>query len=209
MREYDFEPVRGLPEDLPDDERIVWQGSPDWRVFARSALYTRWVTGYFVALALFALASGGLGGAIATGLAGVAALGLLALFAVLVAKTTVYTITNKRIVLRIGIALNKCINLPLKVIGSADLRAHGGGFGDISVTLTAAHRLGYAVLWPHVRPFHFREPQPMLRALPEAENVARILAETCAAIAPNHKGEALHPEERSAQARGGMTEAHA
>lgn len=205
MTEYDFEPIRGLPEDLPDDEHIVWQGSPDWRVFARSALFTRWVAGYFVALSLFALASGGLGGAIATGLAGIAALGLLALFALLVAKTTVYTLTNKRIVLRIGIALNKCINLPLKVIGSADLRGHGAGFGDIALTLTQAHRLGYAVLWPHVRPFHFREPQPMLRALPEAEKVAHLLARACASVAPHEQGEVLRDEGRL-KARGSLTE---
>ncbi len=195
MMEYDFEPIRGLPEDLPDDEHIVWQGSPDWRVFARSALYTRWVAGYFLLLAAFAFASGGVGGAIATGLAGLVALALLAGFAVLVAKTTVYTITNKRIVFRIGIALNKCINLPLKVIGAADLRSHGAGYGDIAVSLTAAHRLGYAVFWPHVRPFHFRQPQPMLRALPQAEHVARLLAESCAAIAPHHTGEVLREAE--------------
>lgn len=208
MMEYDFEPIRGLPEDLPEGENILWQGAPDWRVFARSALFTRWVAGYFVALALFALASGSVGGAIATGIAGVAALALLAVFALLVAKTTVYTITNARIVLRIGIALNKCINLPLKVIGSANLRAHGAGYGDIAVTLTAAHRLGYAVMWPHVRPFHFREPQPMLRALPDADNVARILAEACAAISPHEVGEVLRESDAQAMALG-MKEAHA
>ena len=195
MMEYDFEPIRGLPGDLPADEKIIWQGAPDWRVFARSALYTRWVTGYFVMLAAFAAVTGSIGGAIATGLAGLAALGLLAVFAVLVAKTTVYTITNKRIVFRIGIALNKCINLPLRVIGAAELRAHGGGFGDICVSLTSAHRLGYAVFWPHVRPFHFREPQPMLRALPDVEQVAQLLAENCAAIAPHQPGEVLRDSE--------------
>ncbi|WP_394730693.1 photosynthetic complex putative assembly protein PuhB [Altererythrobacter sp. GH1-8] len=207
MMEYDFEPIRGLPEDLPADEYVVWQGAPDWRLFARTALYTRWVAGYFLALGAFALVSGSIGGAIATGLAGVAAIGLLALFAVLVAKTTVYTITNKRIVFRIGIALNKCINLPLKVIGAADLRAHGAGFGDIAVSLTAAHRLGYAVFWPHVRPFHFREPQPMLRALLEAEQVARLLAQSCATVAPHQAGEVLRDRGSSASPDG-LTEAH-
>lgn len=208
MIEYDFEPIRGLPEDLPADEQIVWQGAPNWRVFARSALYTRWVAGYFVVLAAFAWVTGSMGGAVATGLAGLAALALLAAFAVLVAKTTVYTITNKRIVFRIGIALNKCINIPLKVIGAADLRAHGGGFGDIAISLTAAHRLGYAVFWPHVRPFHFREPQPMLRALPEVESVARLLAESCAAVMPHEAGEALQGKDAAA-ASTGLTEVHA
>ena len=207
MMEYDFEPIRGLPGDLPEGERIIWQGSPDWRVFARSALFTRWIAAYFVALGVFALASGSVGGAIGTAIAAIAALGLLAGFAVLVAKTTVYTITNARIVLRIGIALNKCINLPLSAIGEANLRDHGGGFGDIAVTLTQAHRLGYAVLWPHARPFRFREPQPMLRALPDAGHVARQLADACSAISPLEQGEVLR--ESDAHGSTGLTEAAA
>lgn len=206
MMEYDHEPIRGLPGDLPEGERIVWQGSPDWRVFARSALYTRWVAGYFALLTLFAFASGSVGGAIATAIAGVAALALLALFALLVARTTVYTITNRRVVLRIGIALNKCINLPLKRISAADLRAHGRDCGDIALSLSGPHRLGYAVLWPHVRPFHFREPQPMLRALPEVEAVAQTLASACAAVIPHKAGEALNESDASTH---GLTEAAA
>ena len=87
--------------------------------------------------------------------------------------------------LRIGVALNKCINLPLALVGSASLRPHGAGHGDIAVELTGRHRLGYGVLWPHARPFRLRQPEPMLRALPEAEKVAAILRRTCADITPN------------------------
>ena len=129
MIEYDHEPVRGLPGDLPAGEEILWQGAPDWRVFLRSALKSRWIIGYFVAIALVALANGSFGGALASVISGVLAIGLLAVYAVLVARTTVYTITNRRVVLRIGVALNKCINLPLKLIGAAHLRPQGGAFG--------------------------------------------------------------------------------
>jgi hypothetical protein len=87
-------------------------------------------------------------------------------------------------VLRIGVALNTCINLPLGMIGAADLRARGHGFGDIALAPTATHRLGYALLWPHARPFRLRRPQPMLRAVPDAEAVARHLARACAALGP-------------------------
>ena len=45
MTEYAHEPIRGLPGDLPEGEKILWQGAPDARTFARSALHTRWVTG--------------------------------------------------------------------------------------------------------------------------------------------------------------------
>ena len=113
MIEYDHEPIRGLPGDLPEGERILWQGAPDAAAFARSALFNRWIGGYFAVLAFIALASGSLFGLAATAITGALALALLAVFARLVAKTTVYTLTDRRIVLRVGIALNKCINLPL------------------------------------------------------------------------------------------------
>ncbi|RIV85615.1 photosynthetic complex putative assembly protein PuhB [Aurantiacibacter zhengii] len=185
VTEYENEPIRGLPGYLPEGEHIVWQGVPDWRVFARSALYTRWIGFYFTLLTVLALVSGSLGGALLTAISGVLALGLLNLFAWGVGKTTVYTITNRRLVLRIGVALNKCINLPLATVGSASLRAHAAGHGDIALQLTGKHRLGYAVLWPHVRPLRLRDAEPMLRALPDAENVAAILRRTCSGVVPN------------------------
>ncbi|KLI62843.1 photosynthetic complex putative assembly protein PuhB [Aurantiacibacter marinus] len=185
MIEYDHEPVRGLPGDLPAGEEILWQGAPDWRVFLRSALKSRWIIGYFVAIALVALASGSFGGALASAISGVLAVGLLAVYAVLVARTTVYTITNRRVVLRIGVALNKCINLPLKLIGAAHLRPQGGEFGDIALELLGRHGLGYAMIWPHARPLKLRSAQPMMRGLPDAQNVAGLLTKACAAVVAN------------------------
>ncbi len=182
MIEYDHEPIRGLPGALPEGERILWQGAPDWRVFVRSALYGRWIAGYFALLALWSIANGGFMGALASVVAGFVTYGLLALFAKLVGKTTVYTITNRRVVLRIGVALNKCINLPLPMIGSADLRMLGGDHGEIALCPTMPHGLGYLMLWPHARPFRFGLPQPMLRAVPQASEVARVLSDACAAL---------------------------
>lgn len=180
MTEHDHEPIRGLPGLLPAGERILWQGGPDWRVLARSALYTRWIGAYFALLLVLALAGGSTFGAAVIVLSAALALGLVMGFALLVARTTVYTLTNRRLVLRIGVALNTCINLPLSLVGAAELRQRGGGHGDIALTLSGPHRLGYAVLWPHARPLRFARPQPMLRALPGAAEVARMLADACA-----------------------------
>jgi hypothetical protein len=135
-------------------------GRADWRAFKRSALFARGLMAYFAALALLALATGNLVGAGAIVIAGALLQGLLTLFAVLVARTTVYTLTNRRLVLRIGVALNTCINLPLALIASADLRQGSGNTGDIAVTLKGEHRLGYAMLWPHARPWRLSRPQP-------------------------------------------------
>lgn len=214
VTEYDFEPVRGLPEDLPAGERILWQGAPHWRTLAPSILFNRWIAVYFAALALMALVSGNGVGAAAITVSGILTLGLITLFAYLVARTTVYTITDRRVVLRIGVALNKCINLPLAHIGAANLRLRGGGTGDLAMVPAAAHGLGYAFLWPHVRPLHIREPQPMMRAVPEAEKVAAILRDACAAIvpvetAPAEQAAATQPASQPANSSGRFAQVHA
>ena len=30
MMEYEDEPVEGFPENLPEGEKIIWQGQPRW-----------------------------------------------------------------------------------------------------------------------------------------------------------------------------------
>lgn len=184
MSEYEFEPIRGLPGNLPAGEHILWQGSPNAWAFARSALATRWIAGYFAALVVWAMVRGTLMGVLLTAGLGAVAVALALVFAVSVARTTVYTITNRRVVLRIGVALSKCINLPLSQLAAADLRAQGQGFGDISLALTTRSNLGYAMLWPHARPLQFGSPQPMLRAIPAAAEVAGVLARATAAVKP-------------------------
>lgn len=190
MSEYEHEPIRGLPGDLPPGERILWQGAPDWRVLCRTALHPGWIAGYFALFAALSLASGSLFGLMASLVSAGLVIGLCAAFAVLASRTTVYTITNRRVVLRIGVALNTCINLPLALIGSAELRAHAGGFGDLVLVPCGPHRIGYAMLWPHARPLRFSRAQPMMRALPEAQRVADILTRACDALVAVKRGEA-------------------
>lgn len=189
MTEYEDEPIRGLPGYLPEGEEIVWQGAPDWRVLARSAFHTRWIAAYFAALALYGVASGSLLGAGITVGAGVACIALLYLLSWAIARTTVYTLTNKRVVLRIGVALNACFNVPLKLVSNAEFRPLDKGHGDIALSISSG-RIGYALLWPHARPWKLKEPQPMLRALPDAQKVAEMLVKARAAIGPIAKVDA-------------------
>jgi hypothetical protein len=192
MNEHGDEPVRGLPEHLPEGEHILWQGSPDWRVLARTALHAPLVAGYFGLLTAWNLFSGvstgePLGtlliGAALTVAGGAVAVGLLALYAVLCARSTVYTVTNKRFVLRHGVALSKIFNIPFPVIASAGLKVDVAGAGDIPVQLTAANKVAYPHLWPHVRPWRFSHPEPMIRAVADAAAVARTLSDAVQAAA--------------------------
>lgn len=181
--EHDAEPVRGLPGLLPAGETILWQGSPDLRLFLTRALHARWIAAYFVALIFYSLAQQSLFGAALSFAAGLACFSMLALYSWGVARTSVYTLTNKRIVLRVGVALTACINLPLSRIAAAELRPLGGGHGDVALTLEGG-RVGYAFLWPHARAWRFAAPQPMLRAVPDAEAFAAKLVAARQAISP-------------------------
>ncbi|PZQ44990.1 MAG: photosynthetic complex assembly protein [Phenylobacterium zucineum] len=184
-QEHEGEPVRGLPGRLPEGEHILWQGEPDWRVLSRTAMRAHWVAIYFGVLALWNLVNGTMQG---SGLAstltsvgwtvavGAAAVGLLVGYAVLVARTTVYTLTNKRFVLRHGVALSKCFNIPYRTIGAAAVKVDAKGFGDIPLSLADGARIAYPHLWPHVRPFTILNPQPMMRALPDVASVAERLS---------------------------------
>jgi Bacterial PH domain len=183
--EHDLEPIRGLPGELPDGEHIVWQGSPEWKRLGRDAFKTYWIAGYFGALLVWAALDGGTTGMAMTLVMAALGLGLLYGLAWGTARSTVYTITSRRVVLRYGMALPKCINLPISAIASAGLRRNADGSGDIPLALSQAHKLGYAVFWPHVRPWKIRDPEPMLRSIADVETVARLLTDALMAASPD------------------------
>lgn len=184
--EYEIEPIPGLPGNLPPGESIQWQGSPDWQTLARAVFHTRLVAVWFIFVASLAFVGGGTGlkGAIVT--LGVASLGLGLLYflARASARSTIYTLTNRRVVMRFGVALPKCINLPLKAIGAADVRLLGNGQIDIVLRPTQRFPLGWLQMWPHVQPWKVAQPQPMLRAVPEG--FAPMLAKALVDADPLH-----------------------
>ncbi|KAB7644858.1 PH domain-containing protein [Polymorphobacter fuscus] len=175
--EYEIEPIPGLPGNLPAGETIVWQGSPDWQTLARAVFHTRLVAVWFVFVASLAFVAGGTGlkGALVTLLAAGLGLGVLYFLARASSRSTIYTLTSRRVVMRFGVALPKCINLPLKAIGAADVRNLGNGRVDIVLRPTDRFPLGWLQMWPHVQPWKVASPQPMLRAVPES--FVPILAE--------------------------------
>ncbi len=93
----------------------------------------------------------------------------------LIARSTTYTITNRRAVITYGIALPKSVNLPFTRIDAADLRTHTEGTGDIALKLPPATRLSYLLLWPHVRAGIGGKTEPVLRSIEEPSQVAEIL----------------------------------
>jgi hypothetical protein len=113
-----------------------------------------------------------------------AGLGILTLMAWLVARTTSYTITNRRVIMQIGVALPMAVNLHFAQVEAAGLASHSDGVGDLPLRLKASGGLGYLQLWPHARPWRLARPEPMLRCVPEPAMAASILAEALAATHP-------------------------
>lgn len=176
----------GLPDDLPAGEHVIWQGKPDFKSMARRALHLPLIGAYFAVLLVWSVSSSlAAGGDVASAFAssvwlfGLAplALGTLALVGWLACRTTVYTLTSRRLVMRIGIALPIHVNIPFKSIEDVSLRRHKDGSGDISLKTEHTGGLGYAILWPHARPWSLGRPQPMLRSVRKAEEVAGRLLE--------------------------------
>jgi hypothetical protein len=189
MNEHDYEPVPGLPAPLPAGETILWQGSPRWETLAYRAMRIRQISAYFALLAIWSVVAGLSAGTLATqmvlstlrlGALAALAIGLLVLFAWLVARTTLYTITTRRVVMRFGIALPMTLQIPFGKIDAAGLHEWSDGSGDIALSLQAGQRIAYLVLWPHARPWKITRPAPSLRAVPDAASVALVLGRALA-----------------------------
>ncbi|MFN9148638.1 MAG: photosynthetic complex putative assembly protein PuhB [Hyphomonadaceae bacterium] len=184
--EHDFEPIRGLPSDLPPGETILWQGEPDWTLMARRVFRVDWVAAYFVALMAWRVVDSTANGQdLATALLaaawvapiGIVGLGLLMGLAYLNSRTTVYTLTNRRLVMRFGAALTKAINIPYKIIDSAAVSQKADGSGDVALQLVKPNKISIVLLWPHARPGFIAQPQPALRCLRDSTKAAAVLAE--------------------------------
>jgi hypothetical protein len=156
------------------------------RGLALHAFHVRKIAIYFAAIGAIQLASSlGDGVPLREALAGLAtlaalaavAIALLATVARLSARSTLYTITDRRVVMRVGIVLTMTFNIPFARIASAGMKRYADGTGDLPLTLSGADAIGYAHLWPHARPWRLRRPEPMLRCVPDAARVGRLLAD--------------------------------
>jgi lipid-A-disaccharide synthase-like uncharacterized protein len=187
MSDDDFavEPIVGLPELLPKGEVILWQGRPNWLRLTIESLNLWWVIGYFGLLVAWRLVTVidylPLGTAVSVSvpfLFVAAFVGLLLCsIGYIQARSTVYTITNRRVVMRIGAALTMTLNLPFTKIDNAAVAKKRGGFGNIAFETSGNTKFSYFVLWPHARSWYFGKPQPTLKCIPDIEKVSSILGE--------------------------------
>jgi len=200
--------VHPLPEPLPEGEHIIWQHSPAWWPYSRRVFQIGKLGVYFLAIVAWVAGSAYVNDgemlAVLRSLSwalppAIGVLGVLALIAWFYARSTVYTITNRRIVIQSGLAVPSAVNLPFGKISSADLKTFGDATGDIELTMSG-ERLLYSMLWPNARLLRLKRPRPVLRALRQPDRVAEILgqaltADQQAAAEPDRPAASDQPEQ--------------
>ena len=184
------ERAAGLDAPLPTGEHIVWQAKPSPRALTRGVFHLRGLGSYFIGAAIFvfilAVRSRPIGQAIAETTLLIpfflAALGLLSVIGRASARATTYTLTNRRMILHIGVAYEMTVSIPLSAIVNARLRRRPDGSGDIALAVGDDGGVRYLALWPHVRSWHFFKPQPMLRGLNDPATVVEAIGEALIAF---------------------------
>jgi hypothetical protein len=187
-----IEETPGLPGKLPAGERILWQGRPCWKLLALRALHIRGLAVYFAVIVAWCAWSSLRGGAplahvalTTAELIGVSCVPLLAILGYCWGTTqaSMYTVTTKRVVMKIGLVVPMSVNIPFRWIESAGLNARADGTGDIILALGPKDKLAWFVLWPHAQPWRMAKAVPMLRGLRDARGAAQVLARALATFA--------------------------
>lgn len=186
--------VPGVGEALPAGEQVLWEGAPRATLVARHVLYVRLIAGYFALTIGWWAASTAptlprahalpmLAGQVALA---ALVLGLLYAYAGMTARNARYTITSRRVVLRVGAVFPVVINVPLAQVASAGVHRFRDGSAQIALQLEAGVRASWWLLWPHARPSRLRWPEPLLRGLAgdDARAAASALQTAAAALAP-------------------------
>ncbi len=208
--------IRGVPHALPDGEHLLWEAAPSAPLLARHVFHRAWVIAYFAVMTSW----WGINtfGSMPTNdflmqlgvrvLLSLIVLGVVEFMARAVARTTVYAITSKRLVLKIGVVLPMTINLPLRLLQDAGIARFKDGSGQIALTLLPGDRLAYSALWPHCKVFKLNQPSPMLRGLPDPEKVGALLRD--AILADNDAESVITtvPSQETARKSGSPVAAH-
>ena len=172
---------------LRPGEVLVWSGKPHWRTLATRVFHIGAVSMYLSALVFAnALAARmqhlsamdtlhGVAPVLALLAGGVA---FVAFLAWATGRTTLYSVTNQRVVMQYGVAIEATLSLPMRLIRS--VAVSDKAIGDVLITMKPGNKISLARLWPHARPWRITQPEPMLRALPGVAPVAALIARAVA-----------------------------
>jgi hypothetical protein len=190
----------------PPEDATVWRGRPGWASAAIRIWKVRIVAVYFTLLladgARLAFAGTGAPAGVIEGDAkllatAIIAVGGLLVLALLTQRTTLYSIDDRQVTLRYGIALQATLVIPFGAIEHVGVRVHRDHTGDVALRMKDGQHMLYAKLWPHARPWRLFRAEPMLRCIPQAGVVSALL---CRKIAEDVQARTLANGELRLQA---------
>ena len=162
MRAINLEKL--LPADIPPGERVLWFGRPEATSLWRRAYRADWVAAWFVVMTAWNFVFGNgrrrrlrraSSRRCARWASGARRWRSWRSWLGSAPRTTLYVVTERRVVIKTGIALPIFINVPFKQIGSANVGAFATARGDVPVALIKGQRIPYLALWPSARPLRF------------------------------------------------------
>ena len=182
------EALRG--NQLAPGEACLWQGSPLFRRVAFDVFHARGIAAYFVGLlALDAYQAWAKQIPLALAIRNSVPLvliialagGLLLAAAWLVKLTTRYQVTDRRVILRYGMALPVTLSLPYSQIITVSVAINRDHTGDVALMLKEGNHMPYLKLWPLARAWRLSHAEPMLRGMSQAAVVGALVARALAA----------------------------
>ena len=181
-----FEAPKNILDAIPDGESILWKGKPSLWGFSWNLFGLKWITFYLSILSVVSIArffasdfhTAFYIDFLPFFLSGIFASIILIGLAAIQAYSTVYIITENRVIIKTGAALSFLISMPFKKIKEVNLQKRGASIGTISFDLFSKKRVPYISCWPSVRPWKFKKTQPAFSCVRSVDEVATILRKT-------------------------------
>ena len=181
-----FEAPKNILDAIPNGESILWKGRPSLWGFSWNLFGLKWITLYLSILSIVSVArffasdfyTAFYVDFLPFFLSGIFASIILICLAATQTYSTVYIITENRVIIKTGAALSFLISMPFKKIKEVNLQKRGASIGTISFELLSEKRVPYISCWPSVRPWKFKGTQPAFSCIGSVDEVATILRKT-------------------------------
>ena len=181
-----FEAPKNILDAIPNGESILWKGRPSLWGFSWNLFGLKWITLYLSILSIVSVArffasdfyTAFYVDFLPFFLSGIFASIILIGLAATQTYSTVYIITENRVIIKTGAALSFLISMPFKKIKEVNLQKRGASIGTISFELLSEKRVPYISCWPSVRPWKFKRTQPAFSCIGSVDEVATVLRKT-------------------------------
>ena len=178
-----FEVHKNILDAIPEGESILWKGKPSFWGFSWYFFGLKLLAFYLIVLSVVFAArltvtdffTAFLVDFLPFLLSGILTSCILMALAKIQSQSSVYIITENRVIIKSGAALSFLISMPFKKIKAVNLQKRKGSLGTISFELNSGKRVPYISCWPSVRPWRFKNTEPAFSCIENVDEVATIL----------------------------------